>query len=89
VYARVVRGEVPTGKLDEAIRLWQESVGPSAKRQSGFKGARLMVDRSAGRVLSIGLWESEPKVRVSVGWNQEQIAKLAALFSGPPTIEDG
>jgi heme-degrading monooxygenase HmoA len=88
VYARVVRGEIPTDRLDEAIRLWQESVGPSAKRQSGFRGARLMVDRNAGKVLSIGLWESEPKVWESVGWNQEQIAKFAALFSGPPTVEE-
>ena len=89
VHARVVRGEIPTDKLDEAIRPWQESVGPSAKRQSGFKGAQLMVDRNAGKVLSIGLWESKPEVRESVGWNQEQISKFAGLFSGPPTIEEG
>jgi hypothetical protein len=89
VYARVVRGEVLKEKLDEAIRLWRESVGPSAKDQPGFKGARLMVDREAGTILSLGLWESAPQLRQSVEWDQEQIAKFAALFRRAPTIEEG
>lgn len=88
VHARLVRGEIPADKIDEAIRLWQESVAPSASRQPGFRGARLLVDRNAGKVVSIGLWDSELELRQSVGWNQGQIARFAALLSGPPEIEE-
>lgn len=48
----------------------------------------MLVDRNAGKVVSIGLWDSELELRQSVGWNQGQIARFAALLSGPPEIEE-
>ena len=88
MYARVVSGPIAPDKLDEAIRLWQTAVVPSAKRQKGFKSARLLVDRKAGKVLSMGLWETEPDVQGTVEWNREQIAKFVRLLSAPPTVEE-
>jgi len=88
MYARVVSGPIAPDKIDEAIHLWRTAVAPSARRQSGFKRARLLVDRKAGKVLSMGLWETEPAVQGSVDWNREQIGRFAGLFSAPPTVEE-
>jgi len=87
MYARNVTAQTSPGALDEAIQLWKESVAPSTSEQKGFKGAYLFVERSTGKVRSIGLWETEADLLASVEWNQEQVAKFARFFSAPATIE--
>jgi hypothetical protein len=89
MYARVVSGPIAPDKIDEAIQLWRTTVVPSARQQNGFKGARLLVDRKAGKVLSMGLWETQPDVQRSVEWNQGQISAFAGLLSAPPAVEEG
>ncbi|HZQ09487.1 MAG TPA: antibiotic biosynthesis monooxygenase [Anaerolineae bacterium] len=86
MYARIVTGTTSPDKLDDVIRLWQESVAPSAKQQKGFKGARLMVERKTGKVVSMGLWENESNFLATVDWNSAQVAQFAELFPTPPTV---
>lgn len=88
MYARVVRGSISPGKLDEAINLWRESVAPSVRTQKGFKSARLLIDRQAGIVMSVGFWDAQPDVQGTSEWNRSQVAKFAGLFATPPTIEE-
>ena len=87
MYARLVTGAIAPDKLDEAIRLWQETVAPSVRQQPGFKGARLLVQRKTGKVASMGLWEAEANLQSTVEWNQEQIARFAGFFTAPPNVE--
>jgi hypothetical protein len=86
MYARMVSGSVPIEKIDMAIRLWQESVLPSARKQRGFKGVRFLVDRAAGIIVTMGLWESEADFKATVDWNQGQIDKFAGMFFTPPEV---
>ena len=86
MYARLVMGSVPTGKLNEAIQLWVDEILPSVQRQKGFKGVRLLVDRQSGKIASMGLWETEADIQATVAWNQVQVAKFAELFTHPPEI---
>ena len=87
MYARNVTAQTSPDVLDKAIQLWKESVAPTTKEQKGFKGAYLFVDRSTGKIRSIGLWETEADLLASVGWNQEQVGKFASFFNTPATIE--
>jgi heme-degrading monooxygenase HmoA len=89
MYARVVRGQVSPDKVDEVIRLWQEFVLPSVKQQKGFKGVRLLVERNSGKIMSMGLWQTEADFQATVEWNQAQIAKFTGLFAAtaPPIVE--
>lgn len=87
MYARLVKGQISQGKLEEAIWLWRESVAPSVKQQKGFISARLLVERSTGRVASLGLWETEADFQGTVAWNQGQIARFAGLFTAAPSVE--
>jgi hypothetical protein len=87
MYARNVTAQTSPEKVDEAIQLWRESVAPSTKEQKDFKGAYLFVERSTGKIRTVGLWETESDLQASVGWNQEQIAKFVSFFSAPATIE--
>jgi heme-degrading monooxygenase HmoA len=87
LYARLVTGSIASDKLDQAIRLWRDSVAPSVRQQKGFKSARLLVERKTGKIASLGLWETEADVQGTVEWNQGQIAKFAGMFSAPPLVE--
>jgi heme-degrading monooxygenase HmoA len=87
MYARLATGSISPAKIDEAVRLWRESVAPSAKQQKGFKSARLLVDRRTGKITSIGFWESETDLQASRGGNPAQINKYNSLFSSPPAVE--
>ena len=86
--ARVVSGMVPPDKLEEAIELWRNTVALSVPQRKGFKNAWLLVDRRTGRVMSLGLWETEPDVQDTSQWNLEQIDKFTGLFTAPPTVEE-
>ena len=86
MYARLVTGSIPNGKLEEAIQLWQDSVLPSVQLQKGFNGVFLLVDQKNSKIASLGLWETEADFQSTVEWNQGQVAKFAGLFSAPPEV---
>ncbi len=86
MYAQVVRVEIQPGKVDEAIAIFKDSVIPAARQQKGFRNAYMLIDRSADRGIGFSLWETEADVAAlaSSGFYQEQVAKFAAIFAGPP-----
>lgn len=86
MYARLVTGLIPTDKLDAAVQLWQDAVLPSVQQQPGFKSVRLLVDRSNGKIASLGLWETEADFQATVAWNDGQVAQFAGFFSAPPEV---
>lgn len=86
MYARLVTGHIVPEKLDEAINLWLSEVLPSVQQQAGFENVRLLVDRATCRVVTMGLWESEAHFQATAGWNEDQVAKFAMLFSALPEV---
>jgi len=54
-----------------------------------FRGGRLLVDRAGTKILAVSFWDSEADAAglMSSGPYQEQVAKFAALFAGPPEHE--
>ncbi|MBI4787624.1 MAG: antibiotic biosynthesis monooxygenase [Chloroflexi bacterium] len=89
MYARIATVQIQPGKLDEAVRIFQDSVVPAAKRQKGFKSIMLMTDRNTGKGVSVAVWETEAdmKANEASGYLQEQFAKFGALFAAPPVVE--
>ena len=89
MYSQVVRAQVQPGKLDEAAAIFRDSVSPAARQEKGFKNNYFVVDRSANKIMGFSLWESEADVvaLAESGFYQEQVAKFAAVFAGPPERE--
>ncbi len=91
MYARVTFVQIVPGKLDEAVSLYRDSVLPAAKQQNGFKGLYLLTltDRSAGKGISITLWETEADMVAgeNSGYYQQQLAKFKDVFGAPPVRE--
>jgi heme-degrading monooxygenase HmoA len=89
MYARVVTVQVQPDKSEEAIAIFQNSVIPAAKQQKGFISLMLLTDRSTGKGVTVGLWETEAdlKANEASGYLQEQTAKFAGVFAAPPVQE--
>jgi heme-degrading monooxygenase HmoA len=89
MYARIATVQIQPGKLDEAIRIFRDSVVPAARQQKGFKSIVLLTDRNTGKGISIGTWETEADMiaNEASGYLQEQFAKFSSVFAAPPVRE--
>jgi len=46
-------------KIDEASKLFEESVIPAFRSQEGYQGASFISDRTSGKSICVSLWDSE------------------------------
>ncbi len=87
--ARVTLVQTLPGKVDEAIKIYRDSVVPAARQQKGFKGLYLLTDRGASKGISITLWETEADMIAgeNSGYYQQQLAKFKDVLAAPPVRE--
>jgi heme-degrading monooxygenase HmoA len=87
--AYVAMFQLEPGAIDDLIRVFQDAIAPAAAEQSGFHGLTVLSDTQGGRVMAIGLWQTEADLitgeRSRI--HQEQSARVSALLAGPPTRE--
>ena len=72
--------------VDEARKIWDDSVMPALKDQKGYIGGFLLVSENKDEGISFGLWESKKDAEAiqKSGLYKEQVKKFAA-FMAPPT----
>jgi heme-degrading monooxygenase HmoA len=89
MHVRVTAVQIQPGRMDEAIRIYQESVVPAAQQQRGYRSTMLLTDRASGKGMAITAWDSEADMQASEasGYYQEQLGKFAPLLAAPPTRE--
>jgi hypothetical protein len=59
MHASVVTVQFKPDQIDKAIQIYEESQPSHTQKAAGAKGFLLLVDRTNGKALSIGLWESK------------------------------
>ena len=89
MFARLTNFQVKIDKLDETIKIFEDSVVPAAKSQKGSRGAYLLTDRKTGKGISSSLWDSEEDAVANEqsGYYQEQVGRFKDFFTAPPTQE--
>ncbi len=89
MFARFTIVQVDADKVDEVIKLYEDSVVPAAKSQKGYRGAYLFTDRKTGKGYSISLWDSEEDALANEqsGYYKGQVGKFAEHFTAPPVQE--
>ena len=87
--ARVNYIQVQPGKMDDLIRIFQDSVVPVLQQLQGFKKELILADRDTDKVFVVPLWETEADMIASEtsGWLQESFANYVGVFAGPPVTE--
>ncbi len=89
MFARLLRIKTKIERIDEAAKLFEESVIPLLKNQKGYKGAYFLTDRKTGVSIPITLWENEEDMLAteSSHFFQEQLVKFMSFFKAPPIRE--
>lgn len=90
MYARLFTVRIAPDRMDEFARRWHDAMAPLARQQPGWRSARLLVDREAGKAVVVGLWETEADAMVSgagSAYAQQQQALLGDLITEPPVME--
>ena len=59
MFARFNHRQVPTEQLDDILQIYRDKVAPDRLAQKGNKGAYVFVDRNAGKIIGVSLWETE------------------------------
>lgn len=87
MHARITTVHLQPDKIAEATAIYQNGIVPVMKAQHGYKGAYLLTDPT-GTGLSITLWDAEADGQAyeASGAYREQVAKVAALFTAPPSL---
>jgi len=89
MFARLTIFEIKIDRIDEAVKIYGESVVPEAKCQKGYCGIYLFIDHQSGKGISISLWKSEKDAVANEKsrYYQEQVAKFIAFYTKPPIRE--
>jgi len=89
MHARVVTTKGQPDKMEEGIKIYNDSVVPAAKGQKGFKGLLLLTDKESGKSITITIWESEADMKAgeASGYFREQIGKFMQILTEPPIME--
>jgi len=89
MFARLTIFQLKSDKIDEAIKIYEESTIPAAKSWKGFRGIYLLTDRKTGKGVSISLWDSEEDAIANEqsGYYQEAVSKFKDVLAAPPVRE--
>ena len=76
-------------KIDEAAKLFEESVIPAFRSQKGYQGASFITDRATGKSICVSFWDNEQDAIANEESHvyQEQLVKFMGLFTDPPYRE--
>ena len=89
MYARVTTIYLRVKHMEDAIKVYEESIIPAAKQQPGFKKAFFLINRNAGKFLSVTIWESIDFAlqNQKSGYYQAQIDKFDEFMVDKPEVE--
>jgi heme-degrading monooxygenase HmoA len=89
MHARITSVDIQQGKINEAIRTYQEVVLKATAQEPGYRGAILFIDRDTHRAISITIWDSEDEMTAGEisTYYIEQLRKMAAYFAAMPVRE--
>ena len=65
MYARVARNTGQAGQGDAAAGFAREQVAPAWRKQAGFQGGYILMDRPNGRTISLSLWDTEANAKAA------------------------
>lgn len=89
MYARVTTLSIRRDYIEQGIGIFEESVVPAARKQTGYRGILLLSDKPSGKIVSVSLWNSEKDALANERnqYYQEQLIKFMAMFSTGPIRE--
>ena len=90
MFARLTIVQVQIDKIDEIIKIFEESIISAATSQKGSHGIYMLTDRKTGKGIALSLWDSEEDAIANEqsGYYQEQVGKVVSFLTATP-IQEG
>jgi heme-degrading monooxygenase HmoA len=89
MFARTTTLQLKIAFIDDALKVYSNSIVPAAQAQKGFVEIKLLLDRSSGKAISIAVWETKQDAKANEEslYYQEQLIKLRSYYATPPIKE--
>jgi heme-degrading monooxygenase HmoA len=89
MFARTTTMQLKIAFIDDALKVYKNSIVPAAQSQKGLIELTLLLDRKSGKAVSMAIWESEEDAKANEKslYYQEQIVKLMSFYAYPPIKE--
>jgi len=85
--ARVLRVEVEPSEIDAVVETYREVVRPIHARATGLRHHYVLVDRAAGVIQIVGVWDSAEAVAAIAAELEPARARLWATFDREPKLD--
>jgi hypothetical protein len=85
-HARVMRYDVPDGRLDQMLRYLEQTTRPVARQQQGWSGALVLADRAADQIMIVSLWAGAEE-RDAIEGNPDYLAVLPETRFGATLLD--
>ena len=80
MYAKVTSLQVKPGKIDDFIKIYNETQKSVNQQGQGFQSARLLTDTSTNRVVTVTIWATESDAKASVTPSTTENENLRVRF---------
>ncbi len=89
MFARTTTMQLKIAFIDDALKVYNNSIVPAARSQKGLIELTFLLDRNSGKAISMAIWESEEdaKANEKSHYYQEQLVKLMSFYANPPIKE--
>jgi quinol monooxygenase YgiN len=89
MFARTTTMQLKIAFIDDALKVYKNSIVPAAQAQKGLIELDFFLDRKSGKAIAIAIWESEEdaKANEQSHYYQEQLIKLLSFYANPPIKE--
>jgi quinol monooxygenase YgiN len=84
MHARVNVTEWNPDKVEEGMRLTEETIIPGYQQQPGFRGYFLLTEQGGESAMAITMWETEADMAASAPVAQAMIPRLKDILRAPP-----
>jgi hypothetical protein len=88
LYARLNETKWNPDRVEEGIKLTEETIIPAYQKHPGFKGYFLLTDPSGDGAIAITMWDSEENRASSAEIARAMIGELKGILRAPPDTRE-
>jgi hypothetical protein len=88
MYARVNATEWNPERVDEGMKLTEDTIIPAYQDCEGFRGYILLTEPSGDKAMAITLWDTEEQMESSAAVARAMVGELRGILRAPPQAQN-
>ena len=88
MYARVNATEWNPERVEDGMKLTENTIIPAYQKHPGFRGYMLLTEPGGERAMAITLWDSEDNLESSAGVARAMVGELKDILRARPVAQD-